>query len=1050
MLEMCRFTKLKILLAVWPIVFQLALSQFDCRLNFDARAEIFGIRWISVSEKAKKASANGIFCGVRERSVINYHIGKTQEYNYNEKINWANASCSSRNILMFDGGRPDKQKLGDPWTEEQYFVSILCASPSPIKFTFIGLQPLTKVNTLQDYDMAMQRFRLTITIPYVGDKTGNYTFSSGIKSNNNSIFSEDWIYIYFKKTSPPYIIGQRTRRSVYWENHPHLGKTHILVPCRLTNPEIASEMQLLVPESKWGPSFIEINGTGITYNPAEGFTVDRSVVNQNQSHKFMCKQGSHRDREVIYDSPLTPPKIVNDTGIIKKFQQLSLGCAILTNRTWDYISNIYATTQMEADMLQDCLYRHVRCDWNTEWEVSGERVLEETKLNRRVVSCASDPVNYPCALIDIFRSGMVACFQNGALIQKEQYFTGMDNKPYLMSELHASKVPMEALATLRFNVGQIPVRGTDPQEDPRVFYSDVTYSFMCSAVPFLVIPGYTWSSKFRNGTTVENLGPNSPTQEWAGVDKAKGIRHENVWLQFSSDVESLTCNFYTSESNEKFKVKLDLTVKDKTVPKFIFTQTNITFAKRSPALAIRCSVFGIPLPEVSWFHDNELLTTSSEIRIVDGDVIHLDLRLSNTTHSLNGTHHELQAGEYVCTAKNSRGTVSQVYRVSPDEDLPTPQSSTYWIISVSVMGSLILITILTLYKVYKSKYVLLTKDDLEKFKNGEGLVPMDEGQKSGEDIPDNFKMIAYNTEYEISSKDYEIDYNKILGSGQFGVVLRGKLRGKDIAVKTVQGNVDRESLLSFMDEIKVMIYLGSHPNLIELVGSDTKGLEKGRVFLLVEFCPMGNLLKFLRDKTQRFRRTPLNTRNVINARRENPNDFDENKLLSWCFQITRGMNYLTGKKVVHGDLACRNVLLADMNTVKITDFGLSRQLHNYAIYKKTKNQALPWRWLSPEALSEMQFSTNSDIWAFGVTLWEVFSLGSVPYSGLGWNVAFVDKLYEGLRLQRPALASPEIFGLMEKCWAEVAEDRPQFSFIEDKIRALLQQKEVESNIYTSI
>lgn len=100
---------------------------------------------------------------------------------------------------------------------------------------------------------------------------------------------------------------------------------------------------------------------------------------------------------------------------------------------------------------------------------------------------------------------------------------------------------------------------------------------------------------------------------------------------------------------------------------------------------------------------------------------------------------------------------------------------------------------------------------------------------------------------------------------------------------------------------------------------------------------MGNLLKFLRDKTQRFRRTPLNTRNVINARRENPNDFDENKLLSWCFQITRGMNYLTGKKVVHGDLACRNVLLADMNTVKITDFGLSRQLHNYAIYKKTKN-----------------------------------------------------------------------------------------------------------------
>ena len=113
------------------------------------------------------------------------------------------------------------------------------------------------------------------------------------------------------------------------------------------------------------------------------------------------------------------------------------------------------------------------------------------------------------------------------------------------------------------------------------------------------------------------------------------------------------------------------------------------------------------------------------------------------------------------------------------------------------------------------------------------------------------------------------------------------------------------------------------------------------------------------------------------------------------------MDYLAGKKVLHGDLACRNILLAADNVVKICDFGLAKDMYKTDNYRKKTDGPLPIKWMAIESLRDRVFSTQSDVWSFGIVLWEMFSLGKTPYPGIDPGASFYEKLLNGYRMEKP-------------------------------------------------
>ncbi|XP_040832113.1 fibroblast growth factor receptor 4 isoform X3 [Ochotona curzoniae] len=277
---------------------------------------------------------------------------------------------------------------------------------------------------------------------------------------------------------------------------------------------------------------------------------------------------------------------------------------------------------------------------------------------------------------------------------------------------------------------------------------------------------------------------------------------------------------------------------------------------------------------------------------------------------------------------------------------------------------------------------------------------------------------------------------KPLGEGCFGQVVCAEALGMDparpdqastVAVKMLKDNASDKDLADLVSEMEVMKLIGRHKNIINLLGVCT---QEGPLYVIVECAAKGNLREFLRA-----RRPPGPDLGPEGPRSsEGPLSFPA--LVSCAYQVARGMQYLESQKCIHRDLAARNVLVTEDNVMKIADFGLARGVHHIDYYKKTSTGRLPVKWMAPEALFDRVYTHQSDVWSFGILLWEIFTLGGSPYPGIPVEELF-SLLREGHRMDRPPHCPPELYGLMRECWHAAPSQRPTFKQLVEALDKVL-------------
>ncbi|XP_018340861.1 PREDICTED: vascular endothelial growth factor receptor 1 isoform X1 [Trachymyrmex septentrionalis] len=559
-----------------------------------------------------------------------------------------------------------------------------------------------------------------------------------------------------------------------------------------------------------------------------------------------------------------------------------------------------------------------------------------------------------------------------------------------------------------------------------------------------------------------------------------------------------------------------LIIHDPVPPYFTKTNMNETTIRTIDVMAeghktviLQCFTEGMPKPTVTWYKDNVLLKENNQY-FFKYDYQELNIKYLR--------HHD--SGKYSCRAISRLG-INETYQHITVKNAKWHKLDIILATSIAILGFfLVILAIFFTIKVRREKK--MRKELMEA-----GLMHFEEGAleclNPDLTVDDQAELLPYDKKWEFPRERLKL--GKQLGSGEFGVVMKAEAHGicesetvTTVAVKMVRRTTNPTYVRALASELKIMVHLGKHLNVVNLLGACTKNISKRELLVIVEYCRFGNLHNYLLrhrndfinqidpktgkldlnigmdilmrtgsvSSNNRIKYAALSFSRSLSANSDtgdvvvhycpgtNPDSPEINfspdgcinsnnssqpgwrsnycgdykdqhlkpictqDLLSYAFQVARGMEYLCQRNVLHGDLAARNILLAEDNIVKICDFGLAKTMYKDGNYKKKGDGPVPIKWMAIESIRDRVFSTQSDIWSFGIVLWEFFTLAETPYPGMEAEKQY-QKLIEGYRMEQPDYAIREVYDIMLQCWKAKPTLRPSFTDLVESIGNLLEE-----------
>ncbi|XP_073338023.1 fibroblast growth factor receptor 2 isoform X3 [Pagrus major] len=477
-----------------------------------------------------------------------------------------------------------------------------------------------------------------------------------------------------------------------------------------------------------------------------------------------------------------------------------------------------------------------------------------------------------------------------------------------------------------------------------------------------------------------------------------------------------------------------------------------------------CKVYSDAQPHIQWLKH---ITQNGSRYAPDGHPYVRVLKRSGINSSdvemltLNNVT-EKDAGEYTCKVSNYIGEANQsgwLTVVPALEKSPGPLSPDYVEIAIYCAGVFLIACMVgivvvcrmrntakkpdfggqpAVHKLSKQiplrRQVTVSADSSSSMNSSTPLVRITTRRSSAHDEPIPEYDLPEDPRWEFARD--RLTLGKPLGEGCFGQVVMAEALGIDkdkpkeavtVAVKMLKDDATEKDLSDLVSEMEMMKMIGKHKNIINLLGACT---QDGPLYVIVEYASKGNLREYLRA------RRPPGMEYSYDIARVSDEQLTFKDLVSCTYQVARGMEYLASQKCIHRDLAARNVLVTESNIMKIADFGLARDVHNIDYYKKTTNGRLPVKWMAPEALFDRVYTHQSDVWSFGVLMWEIFTLGGSPYPGIPVEELF-KLLKEGHRMDKPGNCTNELYMMMKDCWHAISSQRPTFKqLVEDLDRIL--------------